>query len=83
VLPPFRELLKGFSFKQGETYAEFREGDKLAEYGLAALVAGGGVALAAKSGLLAKLAKPLIVGVVAIGTAISSFFKKLFGKKQQ
>jgi uncharacterized membrane-anchored protein len=88
VLPPFRELLKGFSFNAGEGYSEYRSGDKLAEYGLAALVAGGGVALAAKSGLLAKLglflakgAKLVIFGVAALAAAIGNFFKKLFGKK--
>lgn len=88
VLPEFRTFLAGFSFKQGETYAEFREGDKLAEYGLAALVAGGGVALAAKSGILAKLGvilakggKAVIIGVIAIFGAIGSAVKRLFKKE--
>lgn len=90
VLPGFRELLKGFSFKTGESYAEFRDGDHVAEYGLAALVAGGGVALAAKAGLLSKLGlilakggKAVILGVVAVVGAVASGFKKLFGKKQE
>jgi uncharacterized membrane-anchored protein len=83
VLPEFRALMKDFTFKEGERYSEFHEGDKLAEYGLAALIAGGGVALAAKSGLLAKLIKPLIVAGAAVVGAIGSFFKKLTGKKTQ
>lgn len=88
VLPGFRELLQGFTFKEGETYAEYKEGDRLAEYGLAALVAGGGVALAAKTGILAKLGlllakggKLIIVGVVAVIGVMGSFLKRLFGKK--
>lgn len=81
VLPEFRELMKGFAFKEGERYAEFREGDKMAEYGLAALVAGGGIALAAKSGLLGKLIKPLIVAGAAVIAGIGSLFKKITGKK--
>ncbi len=83
ALPEFRELMKGFTFKDGERYAEFREGDKLAEYGLAALIAGGGVALAAKSGLLGKLIKPLIIAGAALLGAIGSLFKKITGKKSE
>ena len=64
----FDELLRGFSFNAGHRYAEFRKGDKLATYGLTALVTGGAVAVAAKSGLLQKFGKFLIllaVGAVA------------------
>lgn len=89
VLPGFRALLAGFSFKQGETYSEFRDGDRVAEYGLAALVAGGGVALAAKSGLLSKIGlivakggKAVIVGVIAVIGGVASVFKKIFGRKE-
>jgi uncharacterized membrane-anchored protein len=89
VLPEFRAFLAGFSFKEGETYAEYRDGDKLAEYGLAALVAGGGVALAAKSGILAKLGlilakggKAVIIGVIAVFGAIASAVKRLFGRRE-
>jgi uncharacterized membrane-anchored protein len=73
--PQFEELLRGFKFNAGQRYAEFRAGDKIAEYGLAALVAGGAGVVAAKTGLLAKFWKVLVVGVVAIAGA----FKKLFG----
>lgn len=81
ALPEFRELMKGFAFKEGERYAEYREGDKMAEYGLAALIAGGGVALAAKSGLLGKMIKPIIIGAVALFGAVGAWFKKFFGKQ--
>jgi uncharacterized membrane-anchored protein len=84
VLPEFRALLQGFTFKEGETYAEYREGDRLAEVGLGALVAGGGVALAAKTGLLAKLGKfikVIVIGVIAGAAAIGNAVKRLFTKK--
>jgi len=80
TLPTFKELLSGYSYKPGETYAEYRQGDKLAKYGLAALVTGGAVAVAAKTGLLASIVlffkkgwKLVIIGVVAIG----AFIKRL------
>ena len=80
TLPTFKELLKDYSFKSGESYAEFRQGDKLAKYGLAALITGGAVAVAAKTGLLTaillifkKAWKLVVVGAVAV----VSFFKRL------
>src|SRR4051812_4786446 len=36
TLPSFRDLLAGYSFQTGQSYAEFRPGDKVAKYGLAA-----------------------------------------------
>lgn len=75
AVPQFDELLKGFSYVQGQTYGEFKPGDRIAEYGLAALVAGGAGALAVKTGLIAKFWKLIVGAFVAIG----AFFKKLFG----
>ena len=82
ILPTFKELLAGFSYAQGESYAEYKPGDKVAKYGLAALVTGGAVAVAAKTGLLASLIlflkkgwKLVVVGVVALLAGI----KKIFG----
>lgn len=75
VMPRFEELIRGHAFKEGHTYGEFKSGDKVAEYGLAALVAGGAGVVAAKTGLLAKLWKPIALGLVAIG----AFFKRIFG----
>ncbi|RDI97212.1 DUF2167 domain-containing protein [Dyella solisilvae] len=68
-------------FDPGERYADYQPGrDKLAAYGIAALVAGG---IAAKAGLFAKLGvillalkKFIVLGVAAIGGAISRLFKR-------
>lgn len=80
VVPEYQKLLTGFSFKKEESYAAFEKGDKIAEYGLTGLIVGGGLLVAAKSGLLSKIMKPLIIGLVAIG----AFAKRLFtGKKQE
>ncbi len=75
VIPQYQSILKGFSFKKEESYAAYEEGDKIAEYGLIGLIAGGGLLVAAKSGLLAKLWKPIAIGLVAIGAFIKRIFK--------
>ena len=68
-------LLESFRFTAGNTYAEYVPGtDKLAEYGLTALVVGGGAAVLAKSGLLAKLWKPIAVALVGLGAGVKRFF---------
>ena len=84
-------LLSKTSFEPGKRYADFNAStDKVAEYGLTGLVLGGaglGLAKAAKIGLLAKFGKVLIglliagkklivVGVLALGAALRSLFKK-------
>lgn len=74
----YQRHLSNFQYTQGNTYAEYRQGDKLAKMGLSALVVGGGLAVAAKSGLLQKLIKPLLIGLAALGAGIS----KLFGRKK-
>jgi uncharacterized membrane-anchored protein len=76
-LPQVRSLLNDFSYLPGNNYAEWRAGDKIAEYGLAALIAGGAAAVALKSGLLQKLLKPLIIGVLALG----GFLARMFGRR--
>lgn len=70
-----KNLLEGFSYRSGHSYAEYVKGDKVAEYGLAGLIAGGGLALAAKTGLLKKLWKLIVLAVVAVG----AFLKRIFG----
>jgi uncharacterized membrane-anchored protein len=77
VLPTFDRMVGGFSFKSGHEYAAWREGDRVAEIGLTALVAGGAGVIAAKSGLLAKLWKVIVAGVVAVVAVV----KRLFGRK--
>jgi uncharacterized membrane-anchored protein len=73
TLPMFQELLTGYTYKTGHTYAEYKKGDKLAKYGLAALITGGAAAVAVKTGMLSGLilllkkgAKAVVVAVVAL-----------------
>lgn len=75
VLPAYKDLLKGYTYKDGHRYAEWRSGDKIAKYGLSALVVGGATAVAVKAGLFKYLWKFLIIG----GVAVSAGFKKFFG----
>lgn len=73
-------LLAAYSFQPGNTYAEYVEGsDSVAEIGLKALVIGGAGAALLKSGLLGKLWKFLVAGVVVAGGAIS----RLFGRSKE
>lgn len=80
TLPIYKELMKGYAYQEGSKYSEWKPGDKMAAVGLGALITGGAVAVAAKSGLLGKLLKPIIAGIVVVGAAIGAFFKKLFGR---
>jgi len=80
TMPAYQAMLKDYSFKQGQRYAEYRQGDKLAKYGLAALITGGAAAVAVKTGLFASLIlffkkawKLVVIGVVAV----AAFIKKL------
>jgi uncharacterized membrane-anchored protein len=80
TLPQFRDLLSGFSYQTGQSYAEYRSGDKIAKYGLAALITGGAAVVAVKTGLFAwlilffkKAWKLVAVAVAAVG----AFIKKL------
>lgn len=77
----FKARLPGFSFNDGDRYADFRPGDHVAEYGLAALVTGGAAAVAAKKGVFAaigifllKMWKLLLVAVAGGFAAIRRFF---------
>jgi uncharacterized membrane-anchored protein len=79
ALPELRKLLTSFAYLKQESYASYRPGDKVAEYGLTALIAGGTLAVAAKSGLLGKLWKLILVGVMAVVGGI----KRLFGGKKK
>jgi uncharacterized membrane-anchored protein len=82
AVPAFNTLLTGVTFNPGHRYAEFRSGDKVAEYGLAGLVVGGaGVALA-KTGLLQKFWKLLVLGGIALAGAIKRFIAGLFGRRE-
>lgn len=80
TLPVFSDMMGRFSYNEGSRYAEFRKGDKIATYGLAALVAGGAGALAAKSGLLSKIWKFLVLGAIAVVGFLRKMFRRIFGR---
>lgn len=75
VREAMKEILPMIEFNEGKRYADYDANvDRTAEYGIAALVAGG---VAAKTGLLktillvlAKSAKLIVVGVIALGGAV-------------
>jgi uncharacterized membrane-anchored protein len=79
----FNDLMGGFHFTDGNRYSDFTKGDKVAEYGLTALIVGGGAAVALKTGLLAKLWKFIVVGILAIVAAIKKFLRAIFGKEER
>lgn len=79
AIPELADILNGYTYSAGGSYAEYRQGDKIAKYGLTALVAGGAAAVAVKSGLFKYIWKGLVIGAAAVG----GFFKKMFGKKAE
>ncbi len=80
IIPDYEKLISNFRYKEGSKYAEWKPGDRVAEYGLAALVGGGVLAVAAKSGILQKAWKLILVAVIAVGAAVKKFYKKIVGK---
>ena len=79
-LPDFQKVLTGFSYVGGQGYAEFRSGDKVAEYGLTALIAGGTVAAGLKLGIIQKLWKFIVVGVVALIAGFKKVIARILGR---
>ena len=84
-LSDFNNLLTGFTFQQGNRYADFVRGDKVAEYGLTALILGGAGAAAIKTGLLAKAWRFILVAVLALKklvivvfAGLAAIFRKLW-----
>jgi uncharacterized membrane-anchored protein len=74
------QLLAGYSFRPGNTYAEFQPGsDRIAEIRLTALIAGGAGAALVKSGLLARLWKLVAAGLAAVAAGLGKFGKRIFG----
>ena len=83
AVPAFNSVLTEFSFNPGQRYAEFARGDKVAEYGLTGLIVGGvGVALA-KSGLLQKFWKLIVLGLIALGGAVRRFVSSLGRRREE
>jgi uncharacterized membrane-anchored protein len=85
LIPEVNDVLKGFSFKEGNRYEDFDPSkDKLAQFGLAALITGGVGAAAAKTGLIATLiifAKKFGVIIIAVLAGIGTLFKKFLKRK--
>ncbi|MGH0036856.1 MAG: DUF2167 domain-containing protein [Myxococcota bacterium] len=74
------QILAGYRFRQGSTYAEYIPGtDRLAEVGLGALIVGGAGAALIKSGLLARFWKLIVAGLAVVGGGLA----KLFGRKNE
>ena len=90
VRKPTKELLSAVDFNDGHRYTDFISGDKVASYGVTALIAGGAGALAAKTGLLAKFWKAIVLvalkfwklGLIAF-VAAAGLLKKFFGSKAE
>jgi len=85
TLPQFRELMSGYNFSSGNTYAEYQSGDKVAKYGLAALVVGGAAVGAAKLGFFAWIAvmfKKLWKLLILAALAVVTWIRKLVGRKE-
>ena len=83
TLPVFTNLMAGYKFNTGESYAEYKPGDKIAKYGLGALVVGGAAVGAAKLGLFAWLAVFLKKGwklVIIAVVAVAALFKKVIAR---
>jgi uncharacterized membrane-anchored protein len=78
ALPVFNDMLSGFSFKDGQRYAEFKAGDRIAQYGLTGLIVGGTGAALIKTGLLQKFWKLIVVGFIAV----AGFIKRLFTRER-
>ena len=76
ILVGYQQALGTYTYTTGHKYAEWTKGDKIAQYGLTGLVVGGSAALAAKTGLLAKFWKLLLIPIIAIG----AFFKRFFNR---
>jgi uncharacterized membrane-anchored protein len=72
----FKSTLTGYGFVPGERYAEFRAGDRVAEYGLAGLVLGGAAVVATKTGFFKVIGKFLVFGALALGGAVTAFFRR-------
>lgn len=81
--PQFDSLISGFTYKQGSRYSDFTRGDKVAEYGLTALIVGGAGAVALKTGLLAKLWKFIVMGIVALVSFLKKIWNTIFGKEEK
>jgi uncharacterized membrane-anchored protein len=77
-------LLAGFSYNEGDRYADFSPGDKVAEYGLAAMVVGGAAAVATKKGLWPAIGAFIAASwkvLAAAAVAALAGLRRFFGQK--
>jgi len=82
--PELEQVLAGYTFNEGDRYADWVPGDKVAEYGLAALVLGGAAAIATKKGFWAVLGGFLAAGwkfAAAGAVALAAGLRRFFGRK--
>ncbi|MGH9790304.1 MAG: DUF2167 domain-containing protein, partial [Candidatus Acidiferrales bacterium] len=77
TVPEFEQLMGGFDYVKGQTYAEWVPGDKVAAYGLTALIAGGAGTALVKSGLLQKFWKLIVAGFVALLAGLRKLFQMM------
>jgi uncharacterized membrane-anchored protein len=85
AIQELNRLLLGYSFDNGQRYADWVPGDKVAEYGLGALILGGTAVAAAKSGLLKGALALLVAGwkfVLAGLVAAAAFIRSLFSRRK-
>lgn len=78
-------LLAGFSYNEGDRYADFRPGDKVAAYGLAAMVVGGAAAVATKKGLWPAIGAFIAASwkfLAAAAVAALAGLRRFFGQKK-
>jgi uncharacterized membrane-anchored protein len=74
-----KQVLAGTEFVEGKRYADFDSSiDKVAAYGIGGLIAG---KVLLKTGILAKLLKPLLIGVVILGGLFVRVFRR--GKRRE
>ncbi len=84
VMPEASSVMQSFAYVDGEKYSQWQAGDKIAKYGLLALVTGGAAAVALKTGLLQKLIKPIIAGLVVVGAFAAKMFKRFaYGRSDE
>lgn len=72
------------NFQTGEDYASFRRGDRMSDLTMTGLITGGAAATAfglAKTGLLAKLGKFLVIGLAAIGAALKKLWDAITNRR--
>jgi len=80
------QVLTGYKFNAGESYAEFRPGDHVAEFGLGALVLGGAAAAAVKAGWFKGLIAGLIAAWKLVAAGVVAAFaglKRLFSRSSK